>query len=87
MSAKDKYKYCLGITEAVAKKIEVIGDEEKAGKLLRFLEDYTRDAKHYAEKGDYDTALEAIAYAHGFIDAGVLAELFRVDGYHLPEHV
>jgi len=86
MSAKEKYEYCLGITERIATKIKVL-DHAKADKLLKFLKDYTRDAKHYAEKGDFDTALEAIAYAHGFIDAGVLTGVFRIDGYHLSEDI
>ncbi len=86
MSSKEKYEYCLKITEDATKNIGVI-DQEKGAKLLKFLDDYTKDAKHYAEKGEYDTALEAIAYAHGFIDSGVLVGVFRIPEYHLSEHI
>ena len=64
-------------------KLEVIKKDQVSDTYLQFLNDYVADAKHYAEKGDYATALEAIAYAHGFIDAGVLAGYFKIDDYHL----
>ena len=85
MKAKEKYEYCLGLTKAAISAVEVIEGAEKAEKLLRFAKDYWKDAEYCATKGDYETALEAIAYAHGFIDAGVLAGFFRIPGYHLTE--
>ncbi len=83
MDAKQKYELCLRITSEALEKLELIKDTELARTLLKFAKDYYEDAKHYASKGQYATALEAIAYAHGFVDAGVLSGLFHIPGYHL----
>ncbi len=80
---KEKYKICLGITAEAIGKLKVVKGGKVAEAYLQFARDYTTDAKYYAGRGDYATALEAIAYAHGFIDAGVLAGYFKIEGYHL----
>ena len=85
-TAKEKYEYCLSITENAISNLKVV-DEEKANLLLKWVNDYKRDAEYYAEKGDYTTALEAIAYAHGFIDSCVLLGLIEIKGYHLGKEI
>lgn len=85
MDAREKYEQCLEITQDARGKIELIEKSCVSDSYLKFADDYIHDAKYYAAKGDHVTALEAIAYAHGFIDAGVLAGLFRIEGYHLKE--
>ena len=80
---KEKYEMCLKITGEAMEKLEVVKKGQLSGTYLQFARDYITDANYYAEKGDYATALEAIAYAHGFIDAGVLAGYFKIEGYHL----
>jgi len=84
-SAKEKYSVCLKITSDALGKLKVVEDNEKSRIFLKFANDYYSDAVYYANKGEYATALEAIAYAHGFIDAGVLCGFFKIDGYHLEE--
>ena len=79
----NKYEYCRGITADCLEKIEVL--DEKGQILLKFAKDYYNDALHYKEQGDEETALEAVAYAHGFIDAGVLLGHFKIEGYHLEK--
>lgn len=81
--SQEKYELCLKITAEAIEKMEVVKKDQVSETYLQFIRDYTADAKHYAEKGDYATALEAIAYAHGFIDAGVLAGYFKIENYHL----
>ena len=81
--SKKKYEFCLKITTDAMAQLTVAKNDSVSREFLQFINDYTADAKHYAAKGDYATALEAIAYAHGFIDAGVLAGYFRIPGYHL----
>ncbi len=81
--SKKKYELCLRITSEARKALEVVQQNQVSETYLQFADDYITDANHYAEKGDYATALEAIAYAHGFIDAGVLAGYFKIEGYHL----
>ena len=45
--------------------------------LLRMADDYSSDAKHFMEIGDYVRAFGAINYAHAWIDAGVKIEITR----------
>ena len=81
--SKEKYEMCLKITGEAIGKLKVVKKDQISETFLQFARDYIADAKHYAEKEDYATALEAIAYAHGFIDAGVLAGYFEIANYHL----
>jgi len=82
-SAKDKYDMCLRITSKALEDLIVKKNTALAKEYLKFTNSYVSDSKHYAEKEEYETALEAVAYAHGFIDAGVLAGLFEIKDYHL----
>ena len=85
MNAEEKYEQCLCITSDALDQLEVTEKNCLSDKYLDFARNYLNDAKHYAKKDDYVTALEAISYAHGFIDAGVLAGFFSIEGYHLKE--
>ncbi len=80
---REKYEVCLRMTTDALEKLELAEDTKVAREILEFAKDYYEDAKYYAEKGMYSTALEAIAYAHGLLDAGVLAGFFRISNYHL----
>ncbi len=74
----------MKITEKALKKSKPI--DEKGEKLLKFVEDYYKDAQHYKSKGDKETALEAVSYAHGILDAGVLSKHIKTPNYLLnPE--
>jgi len=76
---RDKLSCCLEITGNCLKQLKV----KKGGEILaRFAKDYYNDALYYKEK-DPETALEAVAYAHGFIDAGILCGLLDIKDYHL----
>ena len=81
---KEKYEMCLRITSDALSKLVVVKEDGISERLLSFINDYVSDAKHFAEKKEWATALEAIAYAHGILDGGVLEERFKIDGYHLP---
>ncbi|MCD4740817.1 DUF357 domain-containing protein [archaeon] len=83
MNVQQKYEQCLRITSEALDQLEVKQKNRVSDAYLEFTKNYIHDAKHYALKGDYVTALEAIAYAHGFIDAGVLAGFFKIEEYHL----
>ena len=43
--------------------------DERAGRVLEEAERYFMDAKHYFDKGDLATALSAVAYSEGLLDA------------------
>jgi hypothetical protein len=82
MKGNDKLQYCMKATNDCLSKMKVVDEN---GEILRkFAQDYYNDAVHYLFK-DPETALEAVAYAHGFIDAGVLLGYLEIPGYHLKE--
>ena len=82
-TTNEKYEYCLGITKKALKDVKAA---DKQGELLlKWAKDYYKDAEYYSSKKDSNTALEAIAYAHGFIDAGVLLGHLKIKDYHLEE--
>ena len=77
----DKLNFCL---EKTGKCLDTLTVKDKrADALVKFAQDYYNDALHYKEKNDLETALEAVAYAHGFIDAAVLLGLVEIPDYHL----
>ncbi len=79
---EEKREYCMSITKQAIEKAITI---DKQGELLlKWAKDYYKDAEYYTGKDDA-TALEAVAYAHGFIDAGVLLGHLKIEGYHLKE--
>jgi len=82
-SIEEKYDYCLRITKDCLEKAEIT--DKKGELLLKWAKDYYKDAAYYYSKKDFSTALEAIAYAHGFIDAGVLLGFIKINDYHLEK--
>ena len=78
----NKLDYCMKATGDCLERLAI--KDKRAEPLVRFATDYYNDAKHYYEK-DPETALEAVAYAHGFIDAAVMLGLIGIPGYHLNE--
>jgi hypothetical protein len=47
--------------------------------MMRMADDYSSDAQHFMDIGDYVRAFGAINYAHAWIDAGVKLRL--LDGH------
>ena len=78
-----KLEFCISETDLCLRSLVV--KDPRAEILIKFARDYFSDALHYRKKEVYDTALEATAYAHGFIDAGVLLGLIEIPGYHLEK--
>ena len=81
---KDKLDHYLDLTQRARAKATPIHEEgtEQAKQLavmMRMADDYSSDARHFMEKGDYVRAFGAINYAHAWIDAGVKLRL--LDGH------
>ena len=76
----EKLERCMKITGNCLGK--AVAKNKNGEELLRFARDYYKDAEYYSSK-DPETALEAVSYAHGFIDAGVLLGLIEIPDYHL----
>lgn len=75
----DKY---FKITEAALKKVKkniIEGKERHAREIIEMVSNYLSDAKHFEEKGEIVDAFAALNYAHGWLDAGVRLDIFKVD--------
>lgn len=57
----------------------VRGKESEAEEIIGMVENYVSDARHFEGKGDWVNAFAALAYAHGWLDAGVRLGVFDVD--------
>ena len=68
---KEAYK------KAVASKEKVNLDNSRE-KILDMVKRYMDDADHFKKKGDIVTAMSALSYAHGLLDAGALLGIFDV---------
>ena len=80
----EKITHYLDLTQRARAKATPIHQEgtEQAKQLavmMRMADDYSSDANHFMEKGDYVRAFGAINYAHAWIDAGVKLRL--LDGH------
>lgn len=80
----DKLEKCMEITEEALEKSSAT--DEEGEKLMEFIKNYYKDAKYYQSEGEKETALEAVSYAHGILDAGVLLKHIKTPNYILnPE--
>ena len=81
----DKLEFCLAETKKALDNLKIV--DKKAEVLVKFCKDYYNDALYYKKKGELETALESVAYAHGFIDSAVLLGLIEIPKYHLPKDI
>ena len=76
-------RYLALTARARAKSTPLVESDSGAGRqlaiLMRMADDYTTDASHFKEKGDYVRSFAAINYAHAWIDAAVKLRL--LDGH------
>ncbi len=71
------------VSKAIEKTSTAMGsvgvlDKKEGQKLLEMAQRYVSDAQHFLKKGNLVAAFGAVEYAHGLLDAGVLAEYFEV---------
>jgi len=55
------------------------GKDIESEEIIVMVENYVSDARHFEKKGDWVNAFAALAYAHGWLDAGVRTGVFDVD--------
>ena len=82
--SQERLQHYLDLTKQARAKATAIHSEgskeaDMLAVLLRMADDYSSDAKHFMEIGDYVRAFGAINYAHAWIDAGVKLRL--LDGH------
>ena len=81
---EERLDHYLALTaRAGADSTPLVAADSDAGRqlqvLLRMADDYSSDATHFKEKGDYVRSFAAINYAHAWIDAAVKLRL--LDGH------
>jgi len=74
---RKKYERYIKITETALRRVKIVS--ETGEKLLDMCRRYVSDAKYFAERGDYATALAAISYAHAWIDVGTYLGFLKGD--------
>lgn len=77
-----KLEDCIKVTSRCLEKAKA--KNGKGRLLLKWATDYYKDSLYYSSK-DPETALEAVSYAHGFIDSGVLLGHLEIPDYHLKK--
>lgn len=81
---EQKLNHYIGLTKRARAKATPIHEEgteqaEQLAIMMRMADDYSSDAQHFMDIGDYVRAFGAINYAHAWIDAGVKLRL--LDGH------
>ena len=62
----------------IAKKSVTKDQEKEAKEIIKMVECYLSDSKHFEEKGHYVNAYGCLNYAHGWLDAGARLKIFNV---------
>ena len=60
--------------EARLKDIQNLGFSEKYPEIFELASQYTKDSRHYLEKGDYFSSFGCSDYAYGLLDAILIIE-------------
>ena len=84
--SEEKLERYFKITKEALDAVKNKLDEERKKEALDFLdmaERYYSDAMHFKKKGEIVTAFAALNYAHGWLDAGARAKLFKVSDSRL----
>ncbi|MBS3782365.1 MAG: DUF357 domain-containing protein [Candidatus Thermoplasmatota archaeon] len=85
MVSEERVKDYISKTEEALDKMDIAPPERShlfniAKDFLEMAESYYKDAEHFKEKGELDTAFACINYAHGWLDAGARLGLFDTKG-------
>ena len=84
-AAHAKLKKYLAMTEKAISLVKIAAADKNsqeyksAADFFEMAKNYLSDSKHFAEKGDFLTAIAAASYAHAWLDAGARIGLFKVD--------
>ena len=62
----------------IAKKNIAKGKEKQAQEILKMVQCYLEDSRHFESKGHYVNAFAAVNYAHGWLDCGARLKIFNV---------
>ncbi|MDD5192886.1 MAG: DUF357 domain-containing protein [Candidatus Nanoarchaeia archaeon] len=62
----------------LAKKNISKGKEEQAKDIIKMVECYLEDSKHFEKNGHYVNSYGCLNYAHGWLDCGARLKIFNV---------
>ncbi len=74
----EKYSNLTSSALSIAKKSIIKGKEKFAKEIIDMVSNYLSDAKYFEEKKDFINAFAALNYAHGWLDAGVRLDIFKI---------
>lgn len=77
-SKLDEYYNLTFTALKIAKNSVAKTKEKQAEEILKMVECYLSDAKHFQEKNNFVNAFACLNYAHGWLDAGARLKIFRV---------
>lgn len=75
----DGYRKISEKALAIAKKSIAKGKEQEAKEIIKMVECYLEDSKHFEKKGHYVNAYGCLNYAHGWLDCGARLRIFDVN--------
>lgn len=74
----EEYRTLTNNALGIAKKSIIKGKENYAREIIEMVSNYLSDSEYFEKKDDLVNAFAAINYAHGWLDAGVRLDIFKV---------
>jgi hypothetical protein len=74
----EKYRKITEKALGIAKKSISKGKEKQAKEIIKMVECYLSDSRHFQSKDDLINSFGAIYYSHGWLDAGARLKIFDV---------
>jgi hypothetical protein len=62
----------------IAKKKVNKNKKEEAEEIIKMVENYLSDSKHFKDRKDYVNSFACINYSHGWLDSGARLGIFKV---------
>jgi hypothetical protein len=74
LDEKSRAKKDIDKLDRIIGEFRKFGFDKKYPQIMVWVENYSKDARHYFEKEDYFTSFGAANYAYGFIDCILVLE-------------
>lgn len=63
----------------IVKESVITGKEKQAKEIIEMVSNYIKDSEYFLKKNDFVNSFAALNYAHGWLDSGVILNIFNVD--------
>ncbi len=74
----DKYRQISEKALKIAKKSIAKDKEKEAKEIIKMVECYLSDSKHFEKQGHFVNSYGCLNYAHGWLDCGARLKIFNV---------